>query len=77
MDEVWKHAIKAGKIVADKALEECDGTYVGIDLSYEFSVDGLNYKASYSIFWESSDYFDCSVEGVDNDYKKHECCIMF
>lgn len=77
MDEIFKKAIEIGKNKAEEACDECDGDYVGVEIKETFEHDGLKYEATYSIFWESSNHFDCSIKGIDNDYSKWKCCNDF
>ena len=77
MDNIFKKALKIGKKLAREAYDECDGDYVGEELHETFEFEGLNYEANYSVFWESSNHFDCSVNGVDNGYYNYKCCNDF
>ncbi len=76
-DKIWNEAIIRGKEVSRELINECDGTYVGAEQTETIEVDNKKYKINIVAFWEKSMHFDCSVNGVDNDYQRFKCCNNF
>lgn len=77
MKEIWDEATKIAEKTAIDMLNECDGTYVGAERKEIFELNGNKYEVTTNAFWEKQNHFDCTVKGIDNDFNKFECCIIF
>lgn len=77
MDKIWNKAIELGEELSNEMYKKNSLPCIGRVETVEFEVDGKNYKAKIKAHWENVNHFDCTVNGIDNYYKKYECCNKF
>lgn len=69
MSELKERVIKLGLELGNELFyemsNECDGSYVGAGSSIEFTCDDTLYKLEIDGFWESSNWYSYSIEGID------------